>query len=274
MINQTIKKYYRRTDVRFEIVKQLYRREFAVLKPSYMDQSKKNMRMLRCHNLNHFDYIMQYLKFFSTDNFYNFYKSLATYYNGIPIQKLNYTERGNGDWKQTHFKEMGSYDLMIDIDAGDHNDIQHAQYSAQIITEFYNKLNVPYYLIFSGKGFHIITPGNYFNKSKNIIESDNIYFLYSAIARYLYNNFSELVDTGIYDPRRLCKLAYSLAIYDDSVYVAYPLNYYVELDDFRLKEYNLNGFDKPVTKRGMMLFNEKGNVKQLEGVVVNGKEKV
>lgn len=261
-----IKYFYQRRDVKFEIVKQLFNREFAVLKPAYMEESEKNTRMLRCHNVKSFEFIMQYLKFFKNDNFYNLYKSCAEYNTGIPIQKLDYSRRNNEDWNKNHVHQIKSYDLLIDIDAGSHDadDMNAVKYSAEQIIKFYDFLQMPYLLIFTGKGFQLLTPQIFF-PSKSVVptESGNLYMLYSQIAEYLYENFSEMVDLGIYDSRRLCKIAYSCAIYEDGVYVSYPLNYKADLDLFKLSDFELFNFDKEIVRRGIRLYNKTGNADKL-----------
>lgn len=259
--------WYNRIDVQYELVKQLYRREFALLCPSWIKDpvmKKTSTRNLKCHNVAHLKFILKALEWKDRELLFNFYHSLAIYNNGIPNQTMNMNKRDNSDWNKNHHKEMCGYDFLIDIDAGSHEDIYHAQDSMIQITWLLNDFNVPYYVKFSGKGFHIVIPHNVLmERSFNVADDDNIYFNCSELAKLLHKKFSEMVDLKIYDPRRLCKLSYSLSIYENDIYVCYPLHMKHDLRNFNLEDYNLNKFDRTIQRRGVRLFNKKGGMSEL-----------
>ena len=92
----------------------------------------------------------------------------------------------------------------------------------------------------------------------------------SSVAKRFKEKYSDLIDTKIYDSRRLCKLAYSLSVYDNKLYVCYPINMYYDLVNFKLDDYDINNFDKPIQSRGIRTFNSKGNTKHLDAWVNGG----
>ena len=53
------------------------------------------------------------------------------------------------------------------------------------------------------------------------------------ITRKLHNEFSEMIDFNLNDPRRICKVPYSLAVYPDDIFVCIPLTI-KELQRFKL----------------------------------------
>lgn len=256
--------WYNRIDVQYELVKQTYLREFSLLVPSWISdplQKRTSTRNLKCHNVTHLKFLLKALDWRERELIFNFYYSLARYQNGLPNQTMNMKNRNNDDWNLNHYKTMIGYDFLIDIDAGSHDDIYHAKDSMLMITDYFNRFNVPYYVKFSGKGFHIIIPHNATPvKSFDVNEKNNVYFEFSSVAKLLYERFSEMIDTKIYDPRRLCKLSYSLAVYEDDIFVCYPLHMRYDLENFNLDDYRLSKFDKSIQRRGMKLFNPDGDV--------------
>jgi len=260
---EILSNWYRRADVKFELIKQLYKREFALLVPSWIkdaDIKKRSTRMLKVHNVGHLDFVLKALEFHEKKTPYNFYYSLAQYYDGIPNQDLNFTRRKengiNEDWKYRHETEMKGFDFLLDIDAGGHEDILFAYESAKLIKQFYDNNDCPYILRFSGKGFHFVIPYHYLPQfSLEGFQDKTQYMYYSMIAKRLYEKFSELIDLSIYDSRRVCKLSYSIANYEDNSYVAYPFGTNKEFEDFRLRDFEVSNFDKPIYRRGEHVFN-------------------
>jgi hypothetical protein len=314
-------------------MKFLYKREFALLVPSWVrddEMLKRSTRMLRAHNAQQLLYLInkglrmfrglfinneQFKKMFSNteQSFsvvegggadgasfheksfinnehlnktfinnehrhfvvekstpYNFYYSLARYTEGIPMQTMNFSLRDNSGWQKTHTHSMQDYDFLLDIDAGSHDDIMMAHYSARLISDLFDEKNIPYELRFSGKGFHIIIPSGYFpSHSYNPKAEDSIYRLYAKIAKFLENNYSEMIDSGIYDSRRICKVPYSWALYEDAEYLCIPFIDKKDFLDFELKQYQF--LDKlgsmpdcfNVRGRGTKVFNSSGTVEPL-----------
>lgn len=262
-----INRWYKRRDVKFELVKQLFNREFAMLTPYWnkeKDIKKRNIRMMKCHSVQHFDFLMKCKNFYLDKVPYNMYKSVAKYLNGIPNQTMNLKIRNNSDWKANHWKKISGYDFVIDIDVRTHSEFKYALMTAKDLWYLFNETNTPFGCTFSGKGFHFTIPHWFFTLRSFNPKSDNsIYVLYSDIAHALQNQFSELIDVGIYDSRRLIKLAYSLSIYENQIYVAYPINMEWDIQNFKLEYYELERFDKPVVKRGQYLHNRHGNMNKL-----------
>lgn len=259
--------WYNRIDVRYEIIKQLFKREFALLIPSWNKEekySKSSTRNLKCHSVQHFDFILRAMGYKYHQQPYNFYKSMAIYKDGIPNQTMNMEKRDNNQWNKEHYNHIVGYDLLIDIDLDSHENIQWAWASANNIKTLFDSCKTPYTLRFSGRGFHFEIPYPYLpHKSFNPKDDDNIYKFCHKVATRLKQRYSDLIDTGIYDSRRLCKLNYTLAIYEKEIYVCYPFNMSWDFDSFSLEDFRLNGFIKPVVKRGQQVFNEFGSIDKL-----------
>lgn len=227
-------KWYFIPKVKFNIIKYTKNRESALISTL---NNFITLRMLKIHNVQHIDFHLKAINWYK--NKWNFYYSLAEYENGIPNQKFNLRKRDNSDWKENHWKEMVAYDFLIDIDASDHSEINHAQISALNVVERLSRHKIPFSIRFSGCGFHIVIPYSYF-KDKNYSflhgSDDSIYPVYKSIAGIFNNEVSEMVDTKIYDHRRLIKVPYSLALYKDDIYVCMPISI-EKLKNFNLSDY-------------------------------------
>ena len=121
--------------------------------------------------------------------------------------------------------------------------------SAKHILRFFRETDCPFYCRFSGMGFHFVVPYELIkitlpDHSFYTSREDNIYKIYRSIALFLRDNFSEMVDTVIYDKRRIIKIPYSLALYDHSVVMCCPLfSPERELRDFNRDEFGLDRVD-------------------------------
>jgi len=261
--------WYKNIAVQFEMIKSTKFRETGMLVPSYQTKEFKhyNIRMLKCHSVQHLSFLIRSLKMFEKEKNYNFYYTLAEYDGGIPNQSMDLYQRDNSSWNQDHHKYMTSFDFMLDIDAGSFDDMQWAYHSANTLRIALNRFNVPYELRFSGKGFHFIIPYRYFSKlGKNFIPHDDnsIYKLYGKLAQYMYETYSEMIDTKIYDARRLCKVPYSLSLYENDIFVCHPFHsedefLKFEMDDYRPDKYNVG----LIRGRGLYLFNADGDADKL-----------
>ena len=126
--------------------------------------------------------------------------------------------------------------------------------------------NCPYETRFSGRGFHVIIRGERFRKhNSNYLPytENNIYELYSKIAIKIDKEITELIDLSIYDSRRLCKVPYSLAIFDDNIYVCHPFISKSEIQHFNIDDVELNNYSYDIRSRGSPVFNGQGNVNRL-----------
>jgi len=268
---QLIINWYKSPPIKFEIIKFLYNREMAVINKSD-DGGKVTIRMLKCHNVQSFDFICDYiLKMEQPDRLFNFYYSLAKYTNGIPNQDWRLQDRNNAEWTNHHWEQMESYDFLLDIDAGGFEELDYAYESAVEIKEFFDDKRIPYYLRFSGCGYHFVIPYKYlpqelnFNPFKTI---DNIYKYCSRLGRMFHDDFSEMVDYKIYDSRRICKIPYSLSIYpkEDYAMMCFPFINDEQMkiinNNYRLLNYE-NLIPEANKQRGNYLFNADGK-KNLE----------
>lgn len=259
------KTWYQRADVKFEIIKQLKNREFALIVPNHFprDMQRLNIRMLKCHNVQSFDLLLRAYNVLRKPKYYNFYYSLGKYINGIPNQNIDLTRRNNVEWRNNHTKSMIGYDFLLDIDADTHSDIDYAYDSAMEIKKFFDVNNCPYELRFSGLGFHFIIPSMFMPKlSFTRHDKNSIYKLYFEIAQRLNSRFSELIDMRVYDSRRVCKLLYSLSLYKNNVFVCYPFVSSVDFRNFNLERYQPYSFLSMNLIRdiGSFVFNHEGSV--------------
>lgn len=268
---KTITEWYNTASVKFEIIKFLRNREMALLVPSWIKDKETRIRcirMLKCHSVQHYDYILNKgLRIFEKQTPYNFYYSLAKYKDGIPNQTFNLWEKkkNNLSWNEIHFNRMVAYDFLIDIDAGSHEDIYFAFDSTKLIKAYFDMLNVPYELRFSGMGFHFIIPYLYLPYHSMIPKADsNLYWFLCLIAKKLKAKFSEMIDVNIYDSRRVCKIPYSLGIYENGLYVCYPFATSDEFEKFRLRDYVPSNFDVDIIRgKNRKVFNDCGSIYSL-----------
>lgn len=264
----SIQEWYKRIDVQFEIIKFLRNREFALLVPSWIQDkniTKRSTRTLRCHSIQHFQYLFNKgLRIFEKQTPYNLYYSLAVYEHGIPYQTLDFSKRDNTEWIKEHYKNIAGYDFLIDIDAGEHEDIYFAHETTLNIVELFNFLNIPFEVRFSGMGFHIVIPFCWLPKcSFNPSDENSIYKSLSSISKGLSKKYSEMIDLNIYDSRRIIKVPYSIALYEKDLYICTPFLSMKGLNDFRLENYQINNFNQIIKGRGIKLFNPEGNFNNL-----------
>lgn len=266
-MNLNFPNWYRIPQVKFQIRKYTYKRETMFMKAKHAEHSGQSTRMLRIHNVQHLDLWMNQLYLFKHKREYNMYYSLAQYTNGIPFGTTKLAERDFGDWKDNHWKFMSGYDFLLDIDAGNHKEMHFAYHSALIIKQLFNKLEVPYHLRFSGMGFHFVIPYHYFYTLKhsfNPEDESNIYLLFNDIAIELNKKYSEMIDTTIYDSRRVTKIPYSLSLYENKDYVCIPFNDNFDFMNFYLHEMLPdNQYSKVLLSDNEHLYNINGNIFKL-----------
>jgi len=278
-----LRKWYGSLSVLYEMFPYLKKREFALLVPSFLGNHKvykTSTRMLKCNNVQQIKYNLERLKWGERNLPYNFYYSLAKYGDGIPVQSFNYAQRkeNNKNWTAEHWKHITGYDYLIDVDSPDQENIAHAHQSARMLKNFFNQLNVPYEFRFSGCGFHFVIPSMYLPElSFNPHKEHNIYKFLSKVSKKLLERFSEMIDVNIYDSRRLCKIPYSLAIYEQGNYVCHPFLDKGEFDNFYLNDLDplIYPMKYNLLRRGGHVFNRDGNFENLYnyiGVDANGKK--
>lgn len=227
-------KWYFISKVKFNIIKYTKNSETALISSN----KKITLRMLKVHSVQHIDFHLKAINWFK--NKWNIYYSIAKYKDGIPNQKFDLRNRDHSVWNENCHRYITDYDFLIDIDASSHEEIGYAQQSALNVCKLLDKYSIPYHIVFSGCGFHIKVPYSFF-KSKGYSflhgEPNSIYRVFASISRRLNKEVSEMIDTTIYEHRRLCKVPYTLALYDEDIYVCMPITLeklkYFHLNDYK-----------------------------------------
>lgn len=163
--------------------------------------------------------------------------------------KINFT-------KKQDFKNLiKSYDFAIDLDC---KTIKTAWREAKKIKELFDECKLPYSIKFSGsKGFHFVIDDKYFElKIKPINRAD----LYGKVVNNILKDEKlKTVDTSIYDPRRILKLAYSLNNNKGIEYVALPLS------DQQFNNFNYNDMRLSEVMRKTRIF-QRGLLERNHGI--------
>jgi len=253
--------HYNNPATKFEIIKFTFNREVAILSPSWVtnkDHQRRSTRNFRCHNANHVDVILQNIVKAFKDPFpFNMYYSIAKYQDGLPKFSPNLQLRDTSQWNKEHYLHMTSYDFFIDIDAPDHSNVIHAHDDAIRISAFLNTYNVPYELRFSGCGFHIIIPHEYFetlHKSFDPNKENNIYTFYKQLAIWFSDQFTEFIDLNVYDSRRLCKLPYTIVQYENLNVMCLPFTSNEAFLNFKILDAYIENIPY-IRGRGTRVFN-------------------
>lgn len=258
--------WYKNPSVKFKMIKYTYNREVMFIKPVSSSREGLSTRMIRIHNVQHLDVWMKSMGIWNDKKDYNLYYSLARYKKGIPYGSLNLAERDFGDWTRENWKEIDAYDFLLDIDCANHKEIDFAYYSVKNIRNIFDILGVPYHLRFSGRGFHFIVPYDCFSElglSFDPESENNIYEFYMDIAMGLHRRFSEMIDVGIYDLRRVVKIPFSIALYEGKEYLCRPFEDDDDFMNFRLKSMNPQHSFMRIREIHDNLFNENGNIYKL-----------
>lgn len=262
--NMIMQEHYSRPDIKFEIIKFTDKREFAMLVPNCLKGTPFNFdtRYRRCHSVQHIDFFM--IKMLDIFNRYketfrvtNLYHSLARYKDGLPLFSPNIVERNTTDWLKNHHKSMIEYDWLIDVDSPSHKHIYWAHETATEIKRLFDSYDVHYQLRFSGCGFHFIVPHReyaYLNKHFNPWIDGSVFEFLTKFSKRLNERYSELIDWKIPDSRRVVKIPYSLAFYDEKVFMCIPFMSDKEFDDFNLDDMAYDRWND-VRNRGSFTFN-------------------
>lgn len=208
------------------------------------------IRNIRANNVQQMQRAFKYEGLFDNDMLINLYYSVGKFKEGIPCtNNVNNWSVNKDSFKNEYYKVMTEYDFFIDIDAKRFEDMDIAHKSACNILAFLKKKGYDIEVRFSGRGFHIVVPYKHFkdlNLSFDPNQDNNIYNHYLGLARYLFDNISELIDLSVYDSRRIIKLPYSLVFYkiddDIKVMVSYVFKTNDEFINFELKDYELSNF--------------------------------
>lgn len=232
--------WYFHKDVKFNLIRFTNDRQFYLGVPKYLKQGQKLSKWYRCFNVQSLDYVFanENIK----ENKFNCFVSLAKYYEvpyrirnkDFPDDKLSIYGWNS---REDNYKYVKEFDFFIDIDADSHDDIDFAYYSTKEICNFLDNVPVTYCIRFSGRGFHILIPESCFNFKKvyDYKSSNSIYKVYAQLAKYLYDMYSELIDTKIYVSRCKIKLPLSISLYEDDEYICLPLSRN-DFDNFKLEK--------------------------------------
>lgn len=239
MTHEFIKdKWYNNNKVIYQIIKYTLNRELALLSPKWSSKHLA-LRYLKCHNIQHFKAIREWIGEIRNKSDFNYYYSVARYKNGIYDQSFNHLKRKkiNMEWKADALKNTQGYNLFIDIDLSSHNkqEISTGVESVQSIHKELNKYRIRHDIVFSGQGFHIKVNEMQMPKLSPFPDKpNNMYNQCFKIAQYFHDNHTEMVDLVIYDSMRLCKLPFSLALFKELPLVVTPL------DDKMLNNFSLD----------------------------------
>jgi hypothetical protein len=220
--------WYHREDVQYEIVKSLFNRE-TTFYDVYQDKMCRNWRV---HNVPSFKELFQFMG--CRKRPYNFYYSMAKYKQGIPYQDLKRPKGANYEWELNHWKEIQTFDMLIDFDA----EWNMSDKIKQNVIDVSNLLSeVPHSIRFSGSGYHIVIPGEYMPKGLNYdhdLELKNSYYcLLADLLNALKRNYYGKIDLSCADHRRVAKIPYSLSNYFGESYVCWPFFKHQEILDMK-----------------------------------------
>lgn len=157
-------------------------------------------------------------------------------------QKKQFSEGG-------YKKLMQGLDFAIDIDS---KDLNKAHHDAKLIKEVFDMYKLPYSVKFSGtKGFHFVIDSKWITLDKKPIFWADMF--YKAVENLILDENLEYIDTTIYDPRRILKLAYSLCNNNGIEYVCLPLDD-KQFDNFKYENMRLDNVMKSIKlfQRGLL----------------------
>jgi len=234
--------WYRLPQVKFNLIKYLYNRELVFLVPVHeIKDGFRGMRNFRCHNVQSLDFYMNYLKVFKDKRKLNLYYSVAKFKDGVPKRDYHINSFSMDKWNRECWKDIVAYDFIIDIDCNNDKEISKAYKSAQLVKMHLDEKNIPYELRFSGRGFHFVISYDCLDVehlSFNPKDKDSIYSAFKDIAKLYSKKFSNMVDTTIYDARRIIKIPYSVSFYKNSSRLCLPLDE-GHFNDFTIHKFHI-----------------------------------
>jgi len=274
-----LRSWYRNISVQYELIRFTKNREFVFLSPKWLavDRMGFDKRYNRIHSIQHFQEILFNGARFDNingvfnheqlnDHVFNCYYSLAEYNNGIPYTSLRNDlndSKIKSEWLKNAWRDIKSYDFLIDIDAHIGNKtLGWAKESMILITDLLDEYNIPYILLFTLNGFQArinlsmdkIDPVKY---SYDRNAERNVYQFFTHALKLLHDNISEMVDykTICIDETRLGKLPYSIGNNKNSVYVVWPFLTKEEFLNFNISDALISNVRDKIGHRGYKLFN-------------------
>ena len=270
--------YYKKYSVLYELLRQLKNREFSMLSKIKPEASIRKILITTAQSIT---FWFQNLK--ATSKLYNMYTSLATYRDGVPFRSGNLSTGIDNNFWDDPTSYFTGYDLLIDIDQNSNKtiDLNHGIETTQMIKDELTRLNCPFEMIFSGRGFHFVIPYSAFAENSEIqkttfepYKENSIYSIYFRINKGLHDTFSEMIDYNLSDSMRIRKMPFSLAVYKwkqdlygNYITMCFPFKNEDVWGSFKQhpKEmikpsyWNTN----KIFKHGVALFNSNGNANQL-----------
>jgi len=269
---QMMTDWYNRSYVLYEMLYcGLFDREVAFMKPKHhREKNKQTMyRYMKVFKPHGFTYALNSIIDFKGNNLVlNVYSSISKYENGIPDfgNNIYMRKKDTDEWNARRHEDFSSYDVFIDVDAPNFGFVKEAKQDVMKIMKLLDSFSMPYYLRFSGCGYHIIIPYTYMKDlglhfDPHLVNGRSVYEVFDAISEWLCNNITELVDTGLHDCVRVSKVPYSLTFYPEGVFVCWPFKTKQEFYLHTPGDYKLNaalGFagEQKIYRRGQTLFNK------------------
>lgn len=246
MIEQNIRDWYLNQEVQRKITQTTTKREVSLLlsKGQPNPNFRFNKRYLSAYNTNHIDYIANWDLGLKKNNIvlYNMYYSIIKFKNLFPFFKFG-ENRGIDikNWISNKLiTTIDKVDFFIDVDCKKES-FEGGKNTIIEIKKLFDEYTIQYQIVASGKGFHIIANGEQFEKIEHTIELESeskkdIMNIYYFIAKYLKNNYSDLVDLAVYDLRRITKVPYSLVFYENETRVAIPFISWEEFFNYKFDD--------------------------------------
>lgn len=230
---------YYSQDVLFEIVKQTRGKELALLSPQY------KFRCIKAHN---FSYLMNNL-----DNMGFFKRQMNMYYStcnfeNMPQFSYLYTlrKKQQQDFTKNVDRYAVGHNIAIDLDAH-YQPLEKVYDKFVMLIKLFDEDKVPYSPRFSGNGFHIYIPFEYY--PDGIVWQEFAGEFLKEIKRFLS---LPSLDCSTGDLRSLLKIPYSLDVKTGNV--CYPLAP-EEIEGFDVAKMNWTYIKKHkiIKNRGIMM---------------------
>lgn len=246
------KLWYHTDAVAFEMVKCMRYRESVFI----ANRHKAVQRMLKINAVRFLYKNFDRFHFFNDYYMYNVYHSVSHFPN-MPMTSFKVEEKQK---QQVEFNEkfdsfITGYDLFLDLD---NPDFQLVYSSAKRLKNIFDKYQIPYNLIYSGKkGIHITVEYPNLPQELKRLKFDVLANLFKLFAYELKINRKIMdIDTSIFDLRRIKKVAYSVVY--PFYRVALPLSD-EQFDNFKLADVFLpNLIHKASQMRNRGLLTRKG----------------
>lgn len=219
------RKWYDNIEVAYEMMRCMRNKEVVVINPFKKDEAIRNIRI---NNAQQFFEVQKWIN--ADKRTWNWYISLANYKEGIPYQSFDMEKRDNAEWNKEHWKSIKDFDFLIDFDCDDHEDIGFVRQDVLAVSHLFSL--IPHSIRYSGMGYHIVIPGEYMPKGLpyDPEASPNYYDMLYEMLKRLKKSYSDFIDTGCHDARRVSKCPYSIALYEDDNYVCWPMRTLKEMD--------------------------------------------